>query len=188
MSENKETPEQGEDIGAGAGAGEGPEGGDAPKSNLEALYERMNKVVRDNLEKAGALTEETLERALKESRDWAAKLKGQYGEDIPKVMEYLRRDFTEAVNAARQQTRKSFDLDRLGVGVIGFVQKMAQKAGSRLDSIAKDLDQRLTYKTGEVAGPGTLTCVQCGQTMQFASATRIPPCPKCRSTQFRRSY
>ena len=168
--------------------GEKQTGATPPKTSLENLYERMSKVARENLEKAGALTEESLERALKESRDWAGRLKEQYGEDVPKVMEYLRRDFQEAVKAARQQTRKSLDLDRIGVGVLGFVQKMARKAGSRLDSIAQDLDERLTYKTGEIAGAGTLTCAQCGQQMQIGSATRIPPCPKCRGTFFRRSY
>jgi hypothetical protein len=165
------------------------ESGGAPsKSNLEALYEKMSKAVRENLERAGALTEETLERALRESRDWASRLKEQYGEDIPKVIEYLRRDFQEAVNAARQQTRKSLDMDRIGAGILGFVQRMAQKAGSQLDSFASRLDERLTYKTGEVAGPGTLTCTQCAQQMHFSAASRIPPCPKCRNTTFRRSY
>jgi hypothetical protein len=162
--------------------------GASPKEQMEALYERLSKSVRENLEKAGALTEESLERALKESRDWAAKLKEQYGEDIPKVVEYVRRDFREAIHTAREQTRRSLDLDRIGAGVLGFVQKMARKAGSRLDSFAKDLDERLAYKTGEVAGPGTLTCTACGQQMHFESATRIPPCPKCRQTAFRRGY
>ena len=155
---------------------------------LESLYEKMSKAVRDNLEKAGELTEETLERSLKESREWARQLREHYADDIPKVVEYLRRDFQDAVRLTREQARKKLDIDRLGVGVLAFVQRMAQKAGSRLDSFASRLSERLTYKTGEIAGPGTLTCLNCGQQMSIESASRIPPCPKCRTTGFRRSY
>ena len=168
--------------------GGGPPPGDSGQRGLESLYEKMSKAVRDNLEKAGELTEETLERALKESREWARQLREHYAEDIPKVVEYLRRDFQDAIRLTREQARKKLDVDRLGVGVLAFVQRMAQKAGSQLDSFASRLSERLTYKTGEIAGPGTLTCQNCGQQMSIESASRIPPCPKCRGTGFRRSY
>ena len=104
------------------------------------------------------------------------------------MTEFLRRDFQEAVRQAGDQTKKSLDLNRLGVGVMGFVQRMAEKAGSQLDSFAGKLDERLSYKTGEIAGPGTLTCTSCAQQLVFDTATRIPPCPKCHNATFRRSY
>ena len=166
----------------------GQESGGSPQEQIAALYERMSAMVRDRVEKAGALTEESLERALRESLDWAARLKEQYGEDLPNVLESVRRDFREAVRAAREQTRKSLDLERIGAGLLGFVQRMAREAGSRLDSFAKDLDERLGYSTGEVAGPGTLTCLHCGHPQHFDAAARIPPCPKCHETSFRRGY
>ena len=172
---------------------EGKSSGDSPPANseprgLESLYDKMNKAVRENLEKAGELTEETLERALKESREWARQLREHYADDVPKVVEFLRRDFQDAIRLTREQARKNLDIDRLGVGVIAFVQRMAQKAGSRLDSFASSLGERLNYKTGEIAGQGTLTCLNCGQKMSLDTASRIPPCPKCRGTGFRRSY
>ena len=168
--------------------GGGPPPGDSEPRGMESLYEKMSKAVRENLEKAGELTEETLERALKESREWARQLREHYADDVPKVVEFLRRDFQDAIRLTREQTRKKLDIDRLGVGVLAFVQRMAQKAGSRLDSFASRLGERLTYKTGEIAGPGTLTCLNCGQQMAIETASRIPPCPKCRGTGFRRSY
>jgi hypothetical protein len=168
--------------------GGGPAPADSERQGLESLYEKMSKAVRENLDKAGQLTEETLERALKDSREWARQLREHYGDDIPKVAEYLRRDFQDAVRITREQTRKKLSPDRLGAGLMAFVQRMAEKAGSQLDSFASRLGERLTYKTGEVAGPGTLTCAACGQQMAIENASRIPPCPKCRGTAFRRSY
>jgi Zn finger protein HypA/HybF involved in hydrogenase expression len=42
------------------------------------------------------------------------------------------------------------------------------------------------YKTGEIAGIGTLVCTSCGEQIHFKKAGHIPPCPKCNSTTFKR--
>jgi hypothetical protein len=162
-------------------------GGDGP-SSLTELYEKMSRAVRESVERAGAVTEESLERALKEARELAQRLREDYGEDVANVSEFIKRDWHEAIRMTREQTRRSFDLDRLQAGLLGVLLKLAQSAGSQLESFANRLNERLTYKTGEIAGAGTLECRECGQHLSFEKATRIPPCPKCRSTVFRRSF
>ena len=42
------------------------------------------------------------------------------------------------------------------------------------------------YHTGEVTGPGTLVCAECGKELHFHKAGHIPPCPGCRGTRYRR--
>ena len=71
---------------------------------------------------------------------------------------------------------------------IYIVEGMAQTAGSQLESFASRMQERLTYKTGEIAGAGTLECKECGQILRYEKPTRIPPCPKCRNTLFRRGF
>jgi NAD-dependent SIR2 family protein deacetylase len=71
---------------------------------------------------------------------------------------------------------------------MGLLSRLARSAGAQLDAFASKLSERLTYKTGEIAGAGTLQCLQCEQQLAFDKATRIPPCPKCRGTLFRRSF
>ena len=158
------------------------------KANLVDLYERMSKILRQNLERAGMLTEEAFELALNESREWAYKLRENYGDDISKVAEFIRRDWHEAIRFTRERTRKSLDLDRLQAGLLDLLSRLAKSAGSQLDSFASKLQERLTYKTGEIAGAGTLECTGCGQDLFFDKPTRIPPCPKCRGTNFTRGY
>jgi hypothetical protein len=158
------------------------------KGNLVELYEKMSKIVRENLERAGMITEDVFERGMRESRDWAFKMKDYYGEDIGKVSDYIRRDWHEGVRLTREQARKSLDLDRLQAGLLGVLSRLAGSAGSQLETFASKLKERLTYKTGEIAGAGTLECKSCGQTLMVEKPTRIPPCPKCRGTVFERSY
>ena len=43
------------------------------------------------------------------------------------------------------------------------------------------------YHTGEISGPGTLLCVACGTELHLHKTGRIPPCPKCHATQFKRA-
>lgn len=157
-------------------------------SRLTDLYERMAASVREYVERAGTLSEETLERGLKEARDLAQRLRADYAEDIGKVSEFIRRDWHEAIRITREQTRRSFDFERIQVGLLGTLSRLAQQLGSQLESFADRVNQRLTYKTGEIAGAGTLACRQCDQQLTFEKATRIPPCPKCRGTVFRRSF
>ncbi len=158
------------------------------RPNLTDLYEKMSGMFRENLERAGNMSEEAFERALKDTREWADKLRESYGDDVSRVTDYIRRDWHEAIRFTRDQTRKSFDLERLQVGVLDVLFMLAKSAGSQLASFAKRIDERLTYKTGEITGAGTLECTQCRQHLTFSKATRIPPCPKCRNTHYRRSY
>ena len=158
------------------------------KRNLAELYEKMSKTLRSNLDRAGTLTEDVFERAMKESQELALKMRDHYGDDIKKVSDFIRRDWYETIRYTRDQTWKSLDLERIQVGIMGVLSRIAQTAGSRLENFASRMQERLTYKTGEIAGAGTLECKQCGQILLYEKPTRIPPCPKCRNTLFRRGF
>jgi len=158
------------------------------KRNLAELYEKMSKTLRSNLDRAGTLTEDVFERALKESQELALKMRDHYGDDIKKVSDFIRRDWYETIRYTRDQTWKNLDLERIQVGIMGVLSRMAQTAGSQLESFASRMQERLTYKTGEIAGAGTLECKECGQILRYEKPTRIPPCPKCRNTLFRRGF
>lgn len=162
------------------------------REDLTELYETMSRIFRDNMERAGTLTEEAFERALRETRDWAGKMRenyrDHYADDVSRVADYIRRDWHEGIRYAREQYRRNFDFDRLQAGAMGALSRLAKSAGEQLEAFASKLSERLTYKTGEIAGAGTLQCLQCDQQLVFDKATRIPPCPKCHGTQFRRSF
>jgi hypothetical protein len=159
---------------------------EGPKDLKEALVERLREAVRQRLDQTGAITEESLERALKESREWAAKLKEQYGDELPKALEQVRRDFRAALEQARAQARQHLHPERLGAGVLGVARELARQAGARLNRFAQGLDRRLTVKAGDEAGPGTYTCTECGHPQQVETPARLAECPQCRNTAFHR--
>jgi isocitrate dehydrogenase len=158
------------------------------RENLAELYETMSRVARESLERAGTLTEEGLERALRESREWASRFRENYADDIARVADFIRRDWLAAIRLAQEQYRRKIDLDRLQAGALDVLSRLAQSAGAQLEAFASRINERLTYKTGEIAGAGSLQCTGCEQVLTFDKARRIPPCPKCHGTQFRRTF
>jgi Zn finger protein HypA/HybF involved in hydrogenase expression len=64
------------------------------------------------------------------------------------------------------------------------MRSMAEK----FEEAAEKSEKGLEYKTGEVAGPGTLSCKECGAEMKLTTSVRIPPCPKCHKTVFRITF
>ncbi|MFO1421957.1 MAG: hypothetical protein U1F59_13665, partial [Candidatus Competibacteraceae bacterium] len=42
------------------------------------------------------------------------------------------------------------------------------------------------YRGGEITGPGTLQCEECGERVTFQAPAAIPPCPACGGTVFLR--
>ena len=43
----------------------------------------------------------------------------------------------------------------------------------------------MAHKTGEKPGIGTYLCIKCNQTVTLDDSTdTLPPCPKCRNTEF----
>lgn len=160
---------------------------DSEKRNSE-LYESLSAILKDRLQQAGTLTEEVFERALKEAMEYAEQKRANYKEDIARVSEYVKRDWHAAIRFARDQTKRSLNPDRWQAGIMGMISSLAKSAGEQLETFANKINDKLTYKTGEVAGEGILSCAKCGQTLSFEKTTRIPPCPKCHNNAFRRTF
>jgi Zn finger protein HypA/HybF involved in hydrogenase expression len=77
---------------------------------------------------------------------------------------------------------------RLGAGALSSVARMLEATSSALQTLSRKAEESLQYSTGDITTAGTLTCVKCGQTVQLKRTTRIPPCPSCSGTHFRKGY
>jgi hypothetical protein len=47
-------------------------------------------------------------------------------------------------------------------------------------------DPTITFRTGDITSPGTLTCAGCGWKVRLTRTTVLPPCPQCTETTFRK--
>lgn len=166
MSDEKQNPEENEDV---------------------SLYQKMADRTAELLEEG----RKTLDEALKKAKDEIAAGGDYTREQAEKVSANLRRDLGEVgkkAQQARDSVIRAVEPHRVAAGVQSGLSKLLTTAADLLTELAGKSEQSLEFKTGEVTSPGTLSCKDCGKEMQFKTTVRIPPCPSCHKTVFRKSY
>ena len=123
----------------------------------------------DQLEKAGDLSKEEGERA---------------GRFLKRDLAAMRVDFT----LAREAMNKGLEPSRVGGGFVDLASHLFGSMGDVFQGWAAKSEEALAFNTGEVSGPGKLTCTNCGTELNLERSSRIPPCPKCHKIDFRKSY
>ncbi len=159
---------------------------------LADAYEHMLERVREHYEKPSPESETSgLQQALDWARERAVDL-GELTRDEARIIGvFLWRDLEDAGTYLARSGRDmrdwlQFDLEFLETRFKDLLLSVADQ--TQLEWMAFKRNQTLpsTYYTGEMAGAGTLVCDACGARMQFSRPARIPPCPKCASTEFHR--
>jgi len=123
----------------------------------------------DQLEKAGNFTKEEGERS---------------GRFLKRDLASARVDFTRA----REFMNKGLNPSRVSGGFVDLASHLFGSMGDMFQGWAAKSEEALAFNTGEVTGPGKLTCTYCGTELNMERSSRIPPCPKCHKTDFRKSY
>ncbi|MFW5454009.1 zinc ribbon-containing protein [Thioalkalivibrio sulfidiphilus] len=161
------------------------------KDRLAHAYDRMLERVRHSLETAEHKVAPTLEHALEAAREKAVELGEITREEAEKVGDYVRRDLhdmADYLNEASDDYRKWFrmDLQLIEARIMDLLGSIADRTRVEIAEIAARAAVRERH-TGEITGPGVLMCTECGEELHFKSSGHIPPCPKCKSTTFRRT-
>mgnify|MGYP001027522578 FL=1 len=163
---------------------------DAVDRMVEA-YDRMLKHTHDAI--AGAQKEAVprMRELVEKARDHMVELGELTREEGAKVAGYLERDLKDAASyiaetgeGLREWWR--FDLKLMEDRMLDIFASVADQTSLQLREWAEQARQAPAYRTGEITGPGTLVCEACGEGLTFVKAGRIPPCPKCGGTGFKR--
>jgi hypothetical protein len=153
-----------------------------------SVYNRMMSRVQRTLEnaehKAGPIVEHAIERA----RERAVELGETTREEAEKVADYLKRDLGEMARYLNDTGREyrawfNMDLELIEASLLDLLMSVADRTRLELTQWAEQASQ---YRSGEITGPGTLACVNCGERLSFVRPGHIPPCPRCRSIEYRR--
>jgi hypothetical protein len=157
---------------------------------LVAAYEKMLERVHEAVDRAESRVP-SLKQSLQEAREKAVELGELTREEAERVGAYLERDMHDAavfITETGQQLRDWWaqDLRRMENRMLEMFIGVADQTSVQLREMKERLWQAGQYRTGEVAGPGTLTCRACGKEMHLTKPGRIPPCPGCRGTEFTR--
>lgn len=154
-------------------------------------YERMLDRLRHRLEETEQAMGDNLREALEHARDRAVELGELTREEADKVAAWLRRDIDEAAQYTAHTQRNladwlHMDLQLVESWIWDRFASVADRTRLEWLQLQRELGEAATYHTGEIAAPGALACRQCGEVLHFERAGHIPPCPRCRGTEFER--
>ncbi len=162
-----------------------------PLDALGAAYETMYERVAGKLHKAKEQTGPQLHKYIDEARDKAVELDELTEEDAGKLGVWLKRDLDDAISHLSETNDKlqdwlGFETTLIESAFIHLLLETADPTTVELLRMKENARQPSEYHTGEVTGPGTLICEECGEKIHFHKAGKIPPCPRCHKTLFHR--
>ncbi len=158
---------------------------------LSAAYDRMMTRVHEFLDNAESEASPTLKQRIEMARQRAVELREVTSEEADKVAAYVERDLHDAAEYLQRSgnefsTWLQFDLQQIENRMFEMFAKVADRTRFELDKLAIQARAAKQYHTGEITGIGTLYCADCNTQMHFKKTGRIPPCPKCHKTEFKR--
>ncbi|MEA3275294.1 MAG: zinc ribbon-containing protein [Pseudomonadota bacterium] len=159
---------------------------------LVDAYEHMLKRTHEMIEHAEKETVPAVREMLEKARDNMVELGELTREEANKVAEYVERDIKDAagyIAETGEDLKKwwRFDLALIEQRMLDAFSRVADQTSLQLRNWADQAREASFYNTGEVTAPGTLVCTACGAEMQMHKTGRIPPCPKCHATSFKRA-
>lgn len=134
---------------------------------------------------------EAFEQAMETARaklTAAGEFSAAQGEEFKR---FLRRDLGHLSEEARglgQEAKQRLHPERLRDGALAALASALQAGGETLQAWSRKADEAIVYSTGELTSAGTLTCLNCGSTLQLKQTAHVPPCPACLGQRFRKSY
>ena len=158
---------------------------------LVEAYDRMLERLEKRWHEAEDRTLPTLNRQIEHARETAVELNELTREEANRISDYLLRDLEEAARFVTQTGQDfrdwfRFDLELIEQRLLDMFGLMVDQTRVELDRLEERAHGIIELHTGEVAGAGTLYCRGCDAELQFHKTGRIPPCPKCHGTAFRR--
>ncbi len=151
------------------------------------LYEKILKRTEEILESG----RKNLDDALRKASDELSGAGEFTREQADRISGYVRRDAQNAIDSAlkaKDEFKGVVDPQRVSAGAQSVFARMLQTTSEKLAEWAEKSEQNLEYRTGEVTTPGTLTCKNCKEELHIKKTAKIPPCPRCHQTLFRKSF
>lgn len=158
-------------------------------TKMEEAYQHMLERVYEHMTGEGV----PLEKAIDLAREDTAQNKGIAPDEADKIAGYLLRDLQDLGDHLRQDKEKKdlrdwllMDTTLIEAAIRDLLFSVADKTDVELMDLAEHHWRPTLLHTGEVTAPGVLVCTFCGEELHFDRIARIPPCPHCNNTEFKR--
>ncbi|RFA30269.1 hypothetical protein CAI21_06535 [Alkalilimnicola ehrlichii] len=162
---------------------------DEEKRRRVYAYERM-------LERLNELMRSSEPQGLKEALDGVKKRAVELGEltreEAENISDFVRRDIQDAAQYVASsdkdyRTWLQMDLQLIENWIWDRFTSVADQTKVELLQFQEAANMPEEYHTGEIAGPGSLSCLNCGKEIHFSQTGHIPPCPSCHHSRFIRT-
>lgn len=133
----------------------------------------------------------SLADALDKAKEKTSEIGGVTQEEIHKIADYVQRDVQGAAHSLNKPENDdlsawlNFDVDLIENFALDSFLSVADKTKVELADFSLHAQNNL-YLSGEITGPGTFECKDCGKTIAFKSTHEIPDCPACGSKSYTR--
>jgi Zinc-ribbon containing domain len=164
---------------------------DQEKGRLAAEYDKLARKFSEIYLAGKERGRESMSVALDKAREQLTALGELGAEHGEELKQYLARDLDQTIADAQhlgEEAKARLHPARVGAGALSSLAAVLELTGNALRSLGEKTNQRLTYKTGEMASAGTLTCQSCGHQVHIKETGHVPPCAKCNGTLFHKSY
>lgn len=161
------------------------------EAKFTAAYDKMMERIEHFFDDAETNAAPTLRQRIELAKLRAIELREMTSEEADKIAYYVERDLHDAADYLETTGKEfstwfNFDLQLIEARLYEMFASVADKTRLELRQLASQAQIAQQYYTGEITGIGSLVCESCGTEMHFKKTGRIPPCPKCRHTEFRR--
>jgi len=165
------------------------------KKNFEQATDKLVHGYNTMMDKLSEWTEKADENAgpmfingIKEAEEFLTELKQWSQEEVDLISRYVKRDLHDAASKMEKENKTfrewlEFDFQQIEEKVLAVFANMADQTRQELGHLKEMANE---WHTGEVTSIGTLACKNCGKELHFHKAGRIPPCPSCKKTEFKR--
>ena len=154
-------------------------------------YDRMLTRVKDFIEEAEEEFAPKIQYALDSAKDKASELGELSREEAEKIGDYIKRDINDAAEYMASEGKElgdwlKFDAELVEDRLVDVLSHVVDTTKIEFQNLAERAKQANLWNAGEITGPGTLTCTNCGEQVIFHETREIPDCPKCDGSLFQR--
>ncbi len=164
------------------------------ESSLVDAYNQMMIRIRDSIYNVEAHAVPSLQTAIDQARQQAIDLGEITLEEAEEVGNYIKRDINEAAEYLMETSHEfsewmKLDIETIEQKLLALFFSVADNTRLELARLAQPRPrlEYSSYHSGDITGPGTLICNQCGDVIRFNTPGKIPVCRKCQGNQFVRA-
>lgn len=161
------------------------------EEKFTAAYDKMIERINHFFDDTDTSGIPTLKQRIELAKLRAIELREMTADEAEKIAYYVERDLRDAADYLETTGKEfstwfNFDLQLIEERLFELFASVADRTRLELSQLATQARMSQHYHTGEITGIGTIICNACATEIHFKRTGRIPPCPKCHHTVFKR--